>query len=765
MVLRPLSTFAAACAATWTAFVPWVQEPGVPTDPVPPDFASEVVPVLEEHCSFCHEGDEAEAGVDFSVFFTEAEALARPELWRRVALQLHGDAMPPPEERARHPAPSAADAETVVRWVRLAVDPRTSRRPPHPWAPALRRLTRLQYRNAVRDLFGVELPADLLPEDGVALGFDTVGGASGLSAGDLERLEGAARFVAHAAVAPAAPPEPPVREFSFRDFEGGHVGAESRSLWTRGALRLRFEVPTRSRYGIRVVLWGDQAGAEPCSVRLLWNERALGTWEVPETRAAPRVLECEAELPAGPGSLSVEFLNDFWIPPSEDGPGQDRNLHLGGAAITGPLTPRPPTAFQRELAARSQGSDDRERAVDGLVALAHRAWRGRTTSRDRDRFADLVRDEPDYESAVRLGIRAILLSPRFLFLLEPEDAAPADADGTRALTDHELATRLALFLWSSLPDAELLGLADAGRLRDPDVLAAQADRMIRSPRIRGLAEGFAAQWLQLGRLDRIDPDPESFPEWSPELKAAMREESLRLFLAVLEEDRDLRDLIAADFTYVDARLARHYGLSTPEGPGFHRVSLADRPRRGILGQAAILTLTSMPTRTSPVRRGAWILDNLLGADLPPPPANVGALDGETSDNPADLRERLARHRRDARCSVCHDRMDPLGFGLESYDPLGRERNGVDDAGVLPDGRSFRGPLELVSLLRDDPAFPRALAEKLLVHAIGRGLRPGDARAVEEILAGLDPERPTLRAMCIALVGHPVFRRRAVETTP
>jgi len=299
------------------------------------------------------------------------------------------------------------------------------------------------------------------------------------------------------------------------------------------------------------------------------------------------------------------------------------------------------------------------------------------------------------------------------------------------------------------------------------VLLLQAERMLKHPRAHALATSFAAQWLQLRNLERASPDPELFPDFTPSLKAAMQEETLGLFEYVLREDHSIWELLESDVSFLNEELAAHYGLDGVKGPAMRLVSLAGTPRRGILGQAAVLTVTSTPVRTAAVKRGKFILENVLGQPLPPPPPGVGSLAADAADaGPASMRERLARHRADPACGVCHGVMDPLGFALENFGPTGAWRDEadgfpVDASGVLPDGRSFSGPADLVRLLRQDGGFPRCLTENLLVYGLGRAPATGDAAAVDAILSSLDSEHPTLSGIVLAIIESPLFRQRTL----
>jgi mono/diheme cytochrome c family protein len=402
-----------------------------------------------------------------------------------------------------------------------------------------------------------------------------------------------------------------------------------------------------------------------------------------------------------------------------------------------------------------------------LENLASRAFRRPVAPEEVDRLASLARvaEKDGLEEEVRLALQGMLVSPHFLYRVEL-DPAPDDPEAVHPVTDFELASRLSYFLWSSLPDDELFARARAGVLTSREELVRQALRMLLSPKSKALVENFAAQWLQIRRLETSTPSPALFPGFDESLRDAMLRETELLFETILREDRSLVELLDADFTFLNERLARHYGIPDVRGEEFRRVALPPGPRRGILGHASILTSTSNPTRTSPVKRGKWVLEVLLGAPPPPPPPNVPDLvEGPEAVRSGTLRQRMEQHRADPNCSTCHARMDPIGFGLENFDAVGawREKEGqftIDASGELPGGSKFRGPQELRGILgAQKDAFRRALAERLLMYALGRGLEPHDRPAVDGIVKSLADQGDKPSALVIAIVSSDPFRLR------
>ena len=423
---------------------------------------------------------------------------------------------------------------------------------------------------------------------------------------------------------------------------------------------------------------------------------------------------------------------------------------------------------QRILVHQPRNDDDHREALRrNLADFATRAFRRPATEAEVDRLYDLRRAARraglEDDEALQLPLQAVLTSPHFLFRVEL-DPEPDDADGIRELNAYEVATRLSYFLWSTMPDDELFALARTGELLQPGVLEAQAARMLRDPRSRALVENFAGQWLQLRDLARLAPDPELFPAFDEELRAAMLEETQTFLETMIRDDRSVLEFLTADYTFVNERLARHYGMDGVSGDEFRRVETAGA-RRGVLTQASILFLTSNPTRTSPVKRGKWILENVLGTPPPPPPPNVPELDDE-GELLGTLRERMEQHRTDPTCAVCHTQMDTLGFGLENFDAIGawRDRDGrfeIDPAGELPGGADFHSPAELMEILaeRKKGDFCRCLTEKMLTYALGRGLESYDRCPVRQVQQRLAENDYRFSALMTGIVTSDPFLAR------
>ncbi len=735
---------------------------------------------VARRCMPCHDPGERSGEVALPTSLTAADVRGSARLWRRVRRELAGETMPPEEE----PQPSPAERARAVAWIDglLAAEAGAGQPALDPGRPTLRRLTRVEYDNSVRDLLGVTLRpgATTFPDDEVGHGFDRMGDVLSTSPLLLERYLLAAEAVAAEAVQAFEPLA--VRhqaEAMARDGRGG-VRRGVAFLVTNGAFTAEVEVPHPGEYVLRARACADQAGDEPARLAFLVDGRRAAQLRVLAPRAEPALYEARVRLEPGRRAIAAAFVNDFYQPEHPDPTRRDRNLGVDWVELEGPLTPPPLPPFHAELAAREarEGvlADGRERARRALAPLVERAFRRPARPGEVERLADLVAAELEegesFERALRVGVAAVLISPHFLFKVELD---PAPDDPTPHLvSEHELATRLSYFLWSTTPDDALLARARAGELRRH--LDAEVDRLLDDPRASALIRQFGGQWLQLGRLGEARPDPAAFPEFDEALRRAMRVETELVLEAVLREDRSLLDLVTGRFTFANARLARHYGLppgAVPEGAEdrFVRVRLPAE-RRGLLTHGSVLTLTSEATRTSPVRRGKWLLDVLLGAPPAPPPPGVGDLpDDAHARAAASQRERLARHRRDPACASCHDRIDPLGLGLERFDAVGARRTHegafpIDASGALPGGARFEDASGLAEWLAREQAHDLALnvALRLLTFALGRPPGPDDERACEALVRGLAPDY-RFGALIRGLVRTAAFQQRRGERRP
>ncbi len=723
-------------------------------------FASGARTVLQQHCIECHDGAEKKGALDLERFGDEKVARADAGVWEKVRARVLAGEMPP----ATKGRLSSKEVDALIGWI-----DRSFYRLPNgaidPGRPTLRRLNRVEYENTIRDLLGVEFRADAaFPSDDVGYGFDNIGDVLSLSDVLLEKyLHAAERIAAQAIVVEedARALRQRVNGAELEGSTGNAVQGTARGLYSNSTVVKRFAIARRGQYVLRVRAFGDQAGPELVKMGFVVDGKERTRVEVEAVKGASREYSAPLELDAGKPRIGVSFVNDYYKPDDPD-PGQrDRNLTVEWIELEGPLDEPVLSRFQRRWLA-----DPKAERRTVIAAIGERVWRRPLKSDEVGRLAELEPASASLAHAARTALVALLVSPNFLFRVEP-DAGKRATDGVRALDDWELATRLSYFLWSSAPDEQLVRACEKGTLRKDDTLASEVERMLRDARASSLAQNFAAQWLQIRALDRSAPDPQRFPGFDDELRAAMRGETELFFDAILRERRPVSELLLADFTFLDERLAAHYGVPGVHGPQMRRVRLEPGARNGLLGQGAILTVTSNPTRTSPVKRGKWVLDVLLGAPPPPPPPGVGDLDeSKHAIEAASLRERMLEHRKNPACGSCHERLDDLGFGLENFDAVGawRERDGafaIDSAGKWPDGRTFRGPAELREQLASDPRFVRTLTKKLLVYALGRGLSPADDPSIDAMLAPFGTRSPALAELIGAIVRSEPFTRRRV----
>ena len=738
-------------------------------------FNKAVRPLFEGHCIECHGGEAPEAKLALDRLIESPAVAKNQKTWKRVLDMLSAGAMPPDES----PRPAEEQYAAAIAWIGSQLDAAVRSLPPDPGRVTARRLNRVEYNNTIRDLLGVDFhPADDFPADDVGYGFDNIGDVLSLPPMLMEKYLAAAEKIVQRVIV-AETPQPKTRHLEAEQFDirsgGGKPSGEVYAFFSDGAMATELDFSATGDYVFRIRAFGALAGDEPPKMPLEVDDQELRRFDVEATSDHPRVYEHRARIERGRHRLKLGFVNDYYSPDDPDQNNRDRNLYIDYVEVDGPYngeTPPISEVQRRTIGVRPTGDDWSEAARRVLRPLARRAFRRPVSDAEVDRFAALVnmahRQGDSFERGIQLALEAILVSPHFLFRIE-HDPDPLDARRIHKITPHELATRLSYFLWSSTPDDQLLRLADDGMLRVSDVLEAETRRMLADPKAAALVRNLAGQWLQLRNLDRVSPDPKRFPDFDDRLRQAMRRETELFFADIMREDRSVLNLIDADFTYLNERLAGHYGIAGVEGENFRRVKLDDPNRGGVLTQASVLTITSNPTRTSPVKRGKWVLENLLASPIPPPPPGVPKLDeGAEAVTAASLRQRMQQHRKNPTCASCHAMMDPLGFGLENFDAVGawRTQDGkfpIDASGVLPDGRSFSGPAELKKILlarRDD--FCRCMSEKMLTYALGRGLEPYDHRTVERITRKLAEHEYRFSSLVIAVVQSDPFQMRRGE---
>jgi hypothetical protein len=606
----------------------------------------------------------------------------------------------------------------------------------------------VEYNNTVRDLFGVDFqPADDVPQDDVGYGFDNIGDVLSMPPILLEKYLNAAEAVLDRSIV-TGPLTPKARRFAPSQIQGHVGGGALATLSAQGEMFVEYEAPVPGDYVFKVQAYGDQAGDEKVQMALRADGHDLETIEVRRGRGNPKLHEHRLALKPGNHRLSAAFLNDFYrqtevLKTNAQGKTytekktEDRNLQVEFIEVTGPFSEAVPPlhALHRKVFFKAPGPQTTNQvAREILQRVTDRAYRRSATPAELDglmRLFGQARESGDgFEAAVKQGLMAVLVSPHFLFRGEIQ-SNPDNPHESHRVSEYALASRLSYFLWSTMPDDELFRLASHGRLRRN--LAGQVKRMLVDPKSRALVDNFAGQWMQLRTLDIVSPDEKLFPGFDAPLRAAFRRETESLFEHVLRKDRPITEFLTADYTFVNEPLARHYGISGVHGPDFVRVSLQGTGRSGVLTHASVLTLTSNPNRTSPVKRGKWILENILASPPPPPPPGVPAL--ESKETHGTLRQRMDAHRDNAMCASCHSKMDPLGFAFEHFDAVGRfrEKDGdevVDTRGELVSGERFADHVELSRVLSDSRQadFVRCVSEKMLTYALGRGLEYYDRPA-------------------------------------
>ena len=752
--------------------------------------------LLERYCVACH-NDRLETGGLSLEAMDLTNVAGDAVVWEKVVAKLRAGAMPP-QPRPR-PEPAAYDGFRT--WLETELDRAAAVDLQPGRTEALHRLSRVEYRNVVRDLLDLDVDvSDLLPADDTSYGFDNIAGVLGVSPTLMERYLAAAGKISRLAVGSPVP-SPIAETFRVPSDQGqdGHVAGLP--FGTRGGLVVDFNFPEDAEYVISVVPDGPLY-IEPHELELTLDGERLEVFTVgralePGQRrsqyAEADAREVRVRVSAGPHRVGGAFLRKTLAEPERtrklykrpftgEGSGADSRYqpYLERLTIAGPFEsrgtrPLVDTPSRARIFTCEPGDDGASAAAcasDILSGLARRAFRRPVTGEDVDRLLDFYQQgvaTGGFDGGIELALRRLLVSPEFLFRIV-EDPAGLPPGTAYELGDLELASRLSFFLWSSIPDDELLDAAVRGELRDPAVLRAQTQRMLADPRAQALVTNFAGQWLGLRNAAAVQPDEDLFPDFGEDLRQGFRRETEMLFDAILREDRSIVELLSADYTFLNERLAVHYGIPNVRGSHFRRVALDDPGRGGLLGHGSILTVTSHANRTSPVVRGKWVLENILGTPPPPPPADVPALEATTTGRTLTMREAMEQHRANPVCASCHRVMDPLGLALEPFDAIGRRRTPnqtrvpMNLTGVMPDGTVFDGPAGLkAALLAHPERFVTTVTEKLLTYAVGRGVEHYDAPAVRAITRAAAEDGYRLTTLILGVVESPPFRMRSTES--
>jgi len=706
----------------------------------PSAFEQAVRPLVAQNCLMCHNEKAHTADLNLAAFQTQADVDAKRELWERVLSRVEKGEMPP----KGMPRPTQAQLDLFTQWLEGEFARLDATQKPDPGRVTARRLNKFEYNNTVRDLLAVKFkPANDFPADDSGYGFDNNGDVLSLSPVLMEKYLAAAEKIAKSVIPPDTLPKATMERLKRP--------ADRHPLPDDYAVKHNF--PAEGDYTIRVNVSGRH---DPMNMAFSVDGTQAGTYVVDVDRDKPRIAEFKVHIPYGEHSLSASLTFDadrVLPPPPPPKPGAaekkpqkpDPDPSLNYFEVLGPYHPLPPPpseSYKRVfICGHEPGHHTEDCARLDLANLATLAYRRPATSHEIDalvHFVDMAQQQGDtFEQGMRVALEAMLISPHFLFRVE-RDPDPRNPSAAHQLTDYELASRLSYFLWSSMPDAELLRLAGENQLRNQDVLTAQVKRMLADPKSNALVDNFAGQWLELRNLNSVKPDPDKFPEF-PALRADMRHETELFFDSILHENRSILDFIDGKYSFLNERLAKFYGVPGVEGDRFRRVDLSAVPERsGILTQASVLTVSSYPNRTSPVIRGKYVLENILNDPPPPPPPNVPSLDDSTVGLVRSMRAQLEAHRANPICASCHTRMDPLGFGLENYDAIGHYRTmdgkfPIDSTGTLPSGKSFANAAQMKAILKTNGlAFAQCLTEKLMTYGLGRGMERFDKPAIQAI---------------------------------
>ena len=746
-------------------------------------YISEIKPLLTTYCVKCHGGEKTKGEVNFSAIRGGAAAMELRELWIKSADQLHHQEMPPQKEKQ----PSSEEAKKIIVWINALKQGDR----PDAGRVTIRRLNRAEYNNTMRDLIGIDVkPADKFPHDDIGEGFDNIADILSLSPLLLEKYLLAANGILDQVIVDDQVKLVYAAGEMSAIIDGknevgkqvtGAIGAISESASQRkfmvpGEIYTMFSVPKLGKYTFKIKAGAEQAGTDPARLAVKVDGQVVTEIKVLASTKSPATYSASVTLSPGYKRLSVIFTNPFTeasekttVLPMPPGDKKKKPQPKKPAEATEPAKPTtpprvravvfdaveiigPPAAPITELhkrifvSAPSKELSAREAARTIVTSFATRAFRKPVTQEQVElhlKVFDLADQRGElFSESVKLMIKSVLVSPQFFFRMEDEQKG--DHNGNYRIIDWELASRLSYFLWSSMPDEELFTLAKEGKLHEPSIIEAQVRRMIADPKARSLVDNFSGQWLQLRNVFSVTPDERLFPELNQGLRQAMYDEGALLFQSILQEGRSLIEFIDADFTFLNEPLARHYGISGISGSQMRKVQLNDRNRGGLVTMASILTVTSNPTRTSPVKRGKWVMEQILGIPpLPPPPMVDGLKESEDGNvQILSLRQQMEKHRADPVCAGCHKVMDQIGFGLEKFDAVGRWRErysdtnaAVDASGELPGEQRFNGPAELKKLFltrKDD--FARCLTEKLLTYALGRRLTAADDEAIERIVS-------------------------------
>jgi len=736
-------------------------------------FKAKILPLLEANCNGCHSSENNSGGMSLDVFQSAAHAKKDRKTWEAVERVLEDGSMPPAKSKKQPTKEERIEAVTFLKSSLLHV---SCVGPKDPGSVTMRRLNRSEYNNTIRDLCGVTdfQPANDFPSDDVGYGFDNIGDVLSVQPILIEKYLAAAEKIIDRALKYETI-KPSQQTFNMQNLVATPRSAKKRDekrivLTTEGSAFIeKFNFPVEADYEFTIKAYGLPAGGAAPKLMLRVDGKEVKTFDVDAPADKPGTYSVKVRATAAEKRVAMVFTNPF-----EDKKAKTfRTIGIESIKIDGPVgkfEQKLPDSFKMILVAKptTDGTKDAQDAAKAVLKnFARRAYRRPPTDSEIERLMKLyavgIGNKEEFIQAIKLPLKAILCSPHFLFRVEPD---PKDGLESRPLNEHELATRLSYFLWSSMPDAELSKLADEGRLRKPGVLKTQVQRMLKDWKSQSLTSDFAGQWLMTRSVWNVSPDPVQFPAFDDKMKAAMVRETESFFDHIVKNDAKVTDFLDADYTFVNERLAKHYGIPNVSGEAFQKVKLPDTRRGGVLTHASVLTVTSNPTRTSPVKRGKWVLDNLLASPPPPAPPEVPEL--EITPLKGTLRQQMEQHRANPSCASCHNKLDPLGFGLENFDAVGMWRTEdkkvkIDASGELPGGVKFDGPAELRKVLMSkSDLFRRCLAEKLTTFALGRGLEYYDKCVLDELVLKLKAGEDRFSVLVLAIVESEPFQKRRAK---
>ncbi|MHA3773730.1 DUF1592 domain-containing protein [Verrucomicrobiota bacterium sgz303538] len=737
----------------------------------------DIKPLLQEYCLDCHNPKKQKGDLNLAEYIDNEKLYENREVWEKVFESVEAGDMPPDNK----PQPSEDQRQVLLHYVEGQLSKFDCKTERNPGRVTVRRLNRDEYRNTVRDLLRVDYRPEDFPNDEVGYGFDNIGDVLSLSPMLMEKFLAAAEEIAQKAIISDVNRAGKPQRFRGDKFTSGNQQSvsvqedQTIAFHREGEAFREIDVPKAGEYIIRIRAYGEQAGPEAPKMALRVGGKDVKVFDVTALMDKRASYEVKTRIEGGRQRVALAYLNNYVDQNNPDPKLRgDRNLFVEFLEVEGPTDAPPelPESHRRLITKMPEPGKEHDVAVELLRPFLQRAYRRPPTDEELKRvvgFVDMaIKNRGTFLEGMQVAVQAVLCSPRFLFRWELDNSQMKPGE-VRELSDWELASRLSYFLWNSMPDDQLFALAEKGELRKNGNLEKEVVRMMKDWRARQFVSNFAGQWLQIRNIWETYPDPDTFPKWSDDLKGLMKEETERFFEAVMKEDRNVLDLLDADFTFLNEKLAKYYGIDGVEGKDFRRVQLPpNSPRGGILTQGSVLLATSTPTRTSPVIRGKWVLEQILGTPPPAPPPDVPPLKEQKQvSQTASLRKRLEQHMSQADCASCHKRMDPLGFALENFDATGawRDKDGtfpIDASGKMPNGKSFNGAKELKAVLKSGKGFVHTLSEKMMTFALGRGLEYYDRCAVDAIVENIAPQGNRFSALITGIVTSEPFLKRRLD---